>query len=104
MPAKICEKKSPTSRAQALEEGGTERNPFVERKRGIEVRARARLCDARVPRRGNETSVPKGSGGRSDGGTVVVVAEQRGVYVGIYDLGPRTRRAPGGEGESVPRI
>lgn len=24
--------------------------------------------------------------------------------MGVYDLGPRTRRAPGGEGESVPRI
>lgn len=47
----------------------------VDDERGEKARARA--------------YVPKGSGGRSDGGTVVaVVAEQRGVTWGVRDLGP----------------
>lgn len=103
-PAKICEKKSDT-----LDEEGRERNPFAEEGEECFIatheRASARLYlyGGRVKRESG-ASVPKGSGGRSDGGTVVVVAEQRGVTWGVYDLEPRSRRAPGGEGESVPRI
>lgn len=39
-----------------------------------------------------------------DGGTVVVVAEQRGVTWGYTTWGLGSDGPPGGEGESVPRI
>lgn len=77
-----------------LDEEGRETKPVRWRRRGIfhrDARTHVCICTGRVKRESG-ASVPKGSGGRSDGGTVVVVAEQRGVTWGVYDLEPRTRR------------
>lgn len=95
VPAKICGKKNQVSRAQV----------FVTKKEGNEIRSlkkesslfatrvRARACMyvGKLKRR-SKVSVPKGSGGRSDGRTVIVVVEQRGITWGYMTWGP----GPGG--------
>lgn len=99
IPAKTCEKKNQASRAQVFDEEGREWDPSVEEGEFVLRNARTRTCVRACAcmyvgklKRGSKVSVPKGSGGRSDGRTVIVIVEQRGITWGYMSWGP----GPGG--------
>lgn len=84
------EKKKKRKASRALDEGGRERDPLVEE--GEESFFAARVFVGE----GEWGVCPKGEWwSLGDGGTVVAVAEQRGVTWGYTTWGPGPRRAPG---------